>query len=63
MDQIISTHNLAKTYGRGTNAVEAVRGVDLQVEKGQIFGLVGPDGAGKTTTIQILTGILTPQWG
>ena len=60
---IILANNLSKTYGRGAKAVEAVRGIDLQVEKGQIFGLVGPDGAGKTTTIQMLCGILTPSGG
>ena len=62
-DIIISTKGLAKTYGRGTKGVEAVRGIDLAVERGQIFGLVGPDGAGKTTTMQMLCGILTPTAG
>src|SRR3954469_2742509 len=36
----------------------AVDGVDLQVSRGQIFGLIGPDGAGKTTTIRMLCGVL-----
>ncbi len=62
-DPIIYAHGLTKTYGRGDKAVHAVRGIDLQVGKGQIFGLVGPDGAGKTTTIQMLCGILTPSGG
>ncbi len=62
-DIIISTKGLAKTYGRGTKKVEAVRGIDLEVGRGQIFGLVGPDGAGKTTTMQMLCGILTPTAG
>jgi ABC-2 type transport system ATP-binding protein len=60
---VISAEGLAKTYGRGAKKVEAVRGIDLQVCKGEIFGLVGPDGAGKTTTIQMLCGILTPTAG
>src|SRR5690242_8386801 len=46
--------NLWKRYG----AVEAVRGVSLDVSKGEIFGLIGPDGAGKTSTFQILGGVM-----
>ncbi len=44
---------LTKTY---EGKVEAVRGIDLSVAKGEIFGLIGPDGAGKTTTFQIMAG-------
>lgn len=62
-DFIISTQGLAKTYGFGAKKVEAVRGLDLEVRRGEIFGLVGPDGAGKTTTMQMLCGILTPTRG
>lgn len=60
---IITTSNLAKTYGRGRKRIEAVKGIDLQIRRGEIFGLVGPDGAGKTTTMQMLCGILTPSAG
>lgn len=60
---IITTNGLAKTYGFGAKKVEAVRGIDLEVRRGEIFGLVGPDGAGKTTTMQMLCGILTPTRG
>ncbi|MFQ5433405.1 MAG: ATP-binding cassette domain-containing protein [Anaerolineae bacterium] len=60
---IIVTEKLVKTYGRGAKAVAAVCGIDLEVHRGQIFGLVGPDGAGKTTTMQMLCGILTPTAG
>jgi len=59
----ITMKGLAKTYGRGRKKVDAVRGLDLGIERGDIFGLVGPDGAGKTTTIQMLCGILTPSSG
>ncbi len=56
---MIHATQLTKSYKK----TPAVRGIDLAVKQGEIFGLVGPDGAGKTTTIQLLTGILTPTSG
>ncbi len=50
----INVHDLTKSY----DSVEAVRGINLDVEEGEIFGLIGPDGAGKTTTFQILAGVM-----
>ncbi len=50
----IRVENLWKLYG----SVEAVRGVSLDVDEGEIFGLIGPDGAGKTTAFQILAGVM-----
>jgi ABC-2 type transport system ATP-binding protein len=54
LDLAISTRALTKRYG----ALEAVRGIDLDVRTGEIFGLIGPDGAGKTSTFQILGGVM-----
>jgi len=54
-DVAIRVRALAKRYG---GAVEAVRGIDLDVYAGEIFGLIGPDGAGKTSTFQILGGVM-----
>ncbi len=43
--------------------IQAVRGIDFEVRRGEIFGLIGPDGAGKTTTFNVLAGILDPTAG
>jgi drug efflux transport system ATP-binding protein len=59
METIIKIKDLKKSYAE----VEAVRGVTYEVGKGEMFGLVGPDGAGKTTTIRILCGLLIPDSG
>ncbi|HVL89346.1 MAG TPA: ABC transporter ATP-binding protein [Actinomycetota bacterium] len=48
----IQVRNLAKRYGE----IEAVRGIDLSVERGEVFALLGPNGAGKTSTVEILEG-------
>lgn len=53
----------ARGLGRAFGALWAVRELDLEVARGEIFGLVGPDGAGKTTTMRLLAGILAPSAG
>ena len=59
-DPILSIRVLRKTYATG---VEALKPVDLEIEKGEIFALLGPNGAGKTTMISIVCGIVTPTSG
>ena len=49
MESIIEIDNLFKSYG----TIRALNGISLDVKPGEMFGLVGPDGAGKTTTIRI----------
>jgi ABC-2 type transport system ATP-binding protein len=58
-EPVIRARGLAKSYG----TVEAVRCVDIDVFAGEIFGLIGPDGAGKTTCFNMLAGILQPTAG
>ena len=55
----IQTVGLTRAFGE----LVAVNGLTLRVAEGEIFGLVGPDGAGKTTTMRMLTGILDPTGG
>ncbi len=57
--QSIYIQGLHKHYGR----LAAVRGIDLTVQQGEMFGLIGPDGAGKTTTFHILGGVMEPTAG
>lgn len=59
MNDAINIENLKKSYGK----IEAVKGISFEVNKGEMFGLVGPDGAGKTTTIRILCGLIDPEEG
>jgi ABC-2 type transport system ATP-binding protein len=56
---VIETHGLTKRFRK----VTAVDGLDLSVRKGEIFGLLGPDGAGKTTSIRMLCAIMDPSGG
>ena len=60
MQPIIAIEGLSKTYAGG---LTALKGVDLQIRKGEIFALLGPNGAGKTTLIGIVCGIVTPSAG
>lgn len=59
MSAVITTHALHKRFGD----VHAVRGIDLQVERGCVYGLIGPNGAGKTTVLRMLLGIMRPTSG
>ena len=59
-DAVVSIKGLSKTYKGG---LQALKHVDLEINKGEIFALLGPNGAGKTTMISIVCGIVTPSTG
>ncbi|MHA1733107.1 MAG: ABC transporter ATP-binding protein [Promethearchaeota archaeon] len=59
----IVAENLHKTYLLGTNAVAALRGIDLNVREGEFISLMGPSGCGKTTLLNIMGGLDTPTRG
>lgn len=60
MPPILEISGLSKTYASGQSAL---KGIDLVIDKGEIFALLGPNGAGKTTMISIICGIVTPGGG
>src|SRR5438477_12729592 len=64
-DVIVETRSLTKVYRDfwGRKKKTALNALDLQIYKGEIFGLLGPNGSGKTTTIKLLLGLLFPTNG
>ena len=60
LESLISIKNLSKTYN---SSFEALKNVNLEIQKGEIFALLGPNGAGKTTLINIICGLVTPTSG
>lgn len=59
IDPAVRTAGLRRAFG----AIVAVHGLDLAIARGEVFGLLGPNGSGKTTTIRMLTGLLAPTDG
>ena len=64
-DVIVETRNLTKVYRDfwGRQKVQALKALDLEIRRGEIFGLLGPNGSGKTTTMKLLLGLLFPTSG
>lgn len=59
MENVLSIHGLTKNFGR----LCAVNNLNLDVERGQVFGMLGPNGSGKTTTLGMLMGVVNPTAG
>ena len=64
-DAIITADGISKSYknGRGNSRTTALDGISFEVSEGEIFGLIGPDGAGKTTAMRIITSLMLPDAG
>ena len=63
MSKGIRIEGLRKRYGTGDTAVDALRGVDMQVEPGEVVGLIGPSGSGKSTLLKCLGAVIAPTEG
>lgn len=63
MTAVISCRGIRKSYGEGENRLDALRGVNLDIEKGKLTLIVGPSGSGKSTLLSIITTLLQPDEG
>ncbi|MFT3824551.1 MAG: ABC transporter ATP-binding protein [Chitinophagaceae bacterium] len=59
----VTVQNIVKRYGKKKDVVEALKGVSFDVQQGSLFGIIGPDGAGKTSLFRVLTTLLLPEAG
>lgn len=59
----VIVNNIVKSYGAKKEKIDALKGISLEVKKGELFGIIGPDGAGKTSLFRVLTTLLLPDGG
>jgi putative ABC transport system ATP-binding protein len=62
-DAVVTAHEIARRYGEGPTAVDALRGVSLEVERGKLTAVMGPSGSGKSTLMHILAALDRPTSG
>jgi len=62
-DPAILIENLTKRYGSGATAVDALKGVDMRIDPGEVVGLIGPSGSGKSTLLKCLGAVIEPTSG
>ena len=61
--EVVQAHDVVRVYGEGDTAVQALRGVSVQIEAGQLTAVMGPSGSGKSTLMHILAGLDRPTSG
>ena len=59
----IHIQGLKKRYGQGETAVDALKGIDMEVSSGEVVGLIGPSGSGKSTLLKCLGAVIDPTAG
>src|SRR5215467_10854060 len=60
---VVTASQLTRRYGEGDTAVDALRGIDLEIERGKLTAVMGPSGSGKSTLMHILAGLDKPTDG
>jgi putative ABC transport system ATP-binding protein len=60
---VVSARGVTRRYGEGDTAVDALRGIDLDIERGKLTAVMGPSGSGKSTLMHILAGLDKPTSG
>jgi putative ABC transport system ATP-binding protein len=60
---VVTAHEITRRYGEGDTAVDALRGVSLEVEQGKLTAIMGPSGSGKSTLMHILAALDRPTSG
>ena len=60
---VLDVRDIGVTYGRGSDAFEAIRSISLSVRQGEFVSVVGPSGCGKTTLLKTIAGLLGPTRG
>lgn len=63
METSVVASLVSKSFGHGNHRVQALDGVSLRIERGELFGIIGPDGSGKTTLFRILASLMLPDKG
>ena len=63
MSPVLEARNLALAFSAGGRTIQALDGVSFAIEPGRVTGLIGPDGAGKTTLMRLAAGLLAPDAG